>query len=228
MTKPSRRDFLKTGTAAALVYSCGAAASAQMQQVGSSGYPASKLQPFPLSCVRLSPGVFKEQADINTRYLDSLAVDRLLHSFRVTAGISSRAVPYGGWEDPTCELRGHFAGGHVLSALALASCTSADNSLKSRGGELVSGLAECQKRLGSGYLGAFPPDAFEHLVQGKAVWAPFYTYHKIMAGLLDIHQLAAHSDALPILEGMARWAATISVGSAPSNASTCCAPSTAG
>jgi uncharacterized protein len=201
----SRRDFLKAGTAAAVVYSCGTAAAAQIQQAGSDGYPASKLQPFPLSFVRLSPGVFKEQADINTRYLDSLAVDRLLHSFRMTAGISSRAVPYGGWEDPTCELRGHFAGGHVLSALALASCTSADSSLKARGGELVSALAECQQRMGSGYLGAFPPDLFEHLVQGKAVWAPFYTYHKIMAGLLDMHQLAANSDALPILEGMARW-----------------------
>jgi uncharacterized protein len=206
MAKQSRRDFLKTGTAAAIVYSCGTAASAQIQPVGSSGYPAGKLQPFPLSFVRLSPGVFKEQADINARYLDSLAVDRLLHSFRVTAGISSRAVPYGGWEDPTCELRGHFAGGHVLSALALASCTSADNSLKSRGDQLVAALAECQKRMGSGYLGAFPPELFEHLVQGKAVWAPFYTYHKIMAGLLDMHQLADNSDALPILEGMAGWA----------------------
>ena len=145
MAKQSRRDFLKTGTAAAVIYSCGTAASAQMQQMGSSGYPASKLQPFPLSFVRLSPGVFKEQADINTRYLDSLAVDRLLHSFRVTAGISSRAVPYGGWEDPTCELRGHFAGGHVLSALALASCTSADSSLKSRGDQLVVGTGRVSK-----------------------------------------------------------------------------------
>ena len=62
------------------------------------------------------------QEEINARYLDSLAVDRLLHTFRITAGISSTATPYKGWEEPTCELRGHFAGGHFLSAVALAVC----------------------------------------------------------------------------------------------------------
>src|SRR5579859_1255755 len=92
MARHSRRDFLKAGTAAAVVYACGTSAATPIQLAGS---PSNKLQPFPLSFVRLSPGIFKEQADINTRYLDSLAVDRLLHSFRLTAGISSRAVPYG-------------------------------------------------------------------------------------------------------------------------------------
>jgi alpha-glucosidase (family GH31 glycosyl hydrolase) len=76
------------------------------------GHPSGKLEPFPLASVRLAPGIFKEQEEINARYLDSLAVDRLLHPFQITAGISSSATPYKGWEDPTCELRGHFAGGH--------------------------------------------------------------------------------------------------------------------
>jgi len=48
---------------------------------------------------RLDPGIFKRQEEINARYLDSLTVDRLLHSFRVTAGISSSVTPYGGWEE---------------------------------------------------------------------------------------------------------------------------------
>jgi hypothetical protein len=38
------------------------------------------------------------------------------------------------------------------------------------------------------------------------VWAPFYTYHKIMAGLLDMYVLTGNTDALAITEGMARWA----------------------
>jgi DUF1680 family protein len=169
-------------------------------------HPAGRLDPFPLASVRLAPGIFREQEEINARYLDSLTVDRLLHSFRLTAGISSSATPYKGWEEPTCELRGHFAGGHFLSAVALASASSGNSVLKSRGDELVSGLASCQKKIGSRYLSAYPADLFEHLAQGKPVWAPFYTYHKIMAGLLDMHQLTGNTDALEIAEGMAQWA----------------------
>jgi len=43
----------------------------------------------------------------------------LLHTFRLTAGLPSSAEPLGEWEKPECELRGHFTGGHYLSACAL-------------------------------------------------------------------------------------------------------------
>jgi len=202
----SRRAFLEAGTAAALVRSSGAAAlSAPTLQNEPSGQSNGTWQPFPLDSVRLGSGVFREQADINARYLDSFSVDRLVHSFRLTAGMSSGATPYGGWEEPACELRGHFNGGHFLSAVALASVTSANSELKRRGDEVVAALAQCQKKMGSGYLSAFPPELFERLVKGQQVWAPFYTYHKIMAGLLDMHSLTGNADALPVAEGMARW-----------------------
>lgn len=165
-----------------------------------------QIVPFPLSRVRLAPGIFREQEEINARYLDSLAVNRLLYSFQATAGIASNATPYKGWEAPTCELRGHFNGGHFLSAVALASAASANADLKAKGDQLVAGLAQCQKKIGTGYLSAFPTDLFEHLTEGKQVWAPFYTYHKIMAGLLDMYVLTGNTDALEIAEGMGRWA----------------------
>jgi len=206
MTKSSRRDFLKTGAAAAVAAGLGDSTAAPILPADSAAQPAGNLVPFPLSAVRLRPGIFREQAEINERYLDSLADDRLLHSFRVTAGVSSSATPYGGWEDPACQLRGHFAGGHVLSALALAAASSGNTTFKARGEVLVSALAQCQKKIGTGYLSAFPPDLFQGLVQGKPVWAPFYTYHKIMAGLLDMHSLAGNSDALEVAQGMAGWA----------------------
>jgi DUF1680 family protein len=202
----SRRSFLKTSAGAAGLCLVGSSAVAYASLTDEPEHPAGRLEPFPLASVRLSPGIFKEQEEINARYLESLTVDRLLHSFRVTAGISSSATPYKGWEDPTCELRGHFAGGHFLSAVALASAGSGNTVLKSRGDELVSGLAACQKKIGTRYLSAYPTDLFEHLAQGKQVWAPFYTYHKIMAGLLDMHQLTGNSDALQIAEGMGQWA----------------------
>ena len=185
-------------------------------------------RPFPLASVRLAPGIFQEQEEINARYLDSLTVDRLLHSFRITAGIPSTATPYKGWEDPTCELRGHFAGGHFLSAVALASACSGNTVLKSRGDELVAGLDACQKKIGTRYLSAFPPELFEHLAQGKPVWAPFYTYHKIMAGLVDMYLHTGNADALADRRRHGPMGAGVHGGASASiSASACCAPSTA-
>ena len=206
MIDHSRRNFLKTSTAAIGLSLIRSLAQTEVLCADAPPYASARLTPFPLGSVRLAPGIFKEQAETNARYLDSLSVDRLLHSFRVTAGISSSATPYKGWEDPACELRGHFAGGHFLSAVALASATSGNEVLKRKGDELVSGLAQCQRKIGTRYLSAYPADLFEHLVQGKPVWAPFYTYHKILASLLDMYILAGNSEALQIAEGMAEWA----------------------
>ena len=206
MTDRSRRNFLKTSAGAAGLCLIGPSAAIHALVANEQEHPVGRLEPFPLASVRVAPGIFKEQEEINARYLDSLSVDRLLHSFRVTAGISSSVTPYKGWEDPTCELRGHFAGGHFLSAVALASAGSGNTVLKARGDQLVSGLAACQQKIGTRYLSAYPTDLFEHLAQGKPVWAPFYTYHKIMAGLLDMYQLAGNTDALQVAEGMAQWA----------------------
>jgi len=205
MTTHSRREFLKmsAGSAALRLVTPVAFTSSLPADTGEPG--SSRIVPFPLSSVRLGPGIFAEQAETNARYLDSLTTDRLLHSFRLTAGIPSGATPYKGWEDPTCELRGHFNGGHYLSAAALASATAGNSVLKARGDEVVGGLAQCQAKNGNGYVSAFPTTLFEHLQEGKPVWAPFYTYHKIMAGLLDMYVLTGNTDALKVAEGMAQW-----------------------
>lgn len=202
----SRRNFVKTSAGAAGLWLMGPSVAVQALTAVETEHPSGRLTPFPLASVRLTPGIFREQEEINARYLDSLAVDRLLHSFRITAGISSKAMPYQGWEAPDCELRGHFAGGHFFSAVALAFACSGNNVLKSRGDELVSGLDACQKKLSNGYVSAFPAELFEHLAQDKPVWAPFYTYHKTMAGLLDMYLYTGNTDALRVAEGMGQWA----------------------
>jgi uncharacterized protein len=78
-----------------------------------------KVLPFPNQQVRLLDGIFKQQMEINASYLHMLPNGRLAHMFRLTAGLPSTAKPLGGWENPDCELRGHFSGGHYLSAPAL-------------------------------------------------------------------------------------------------------------
>jgi DUF1680 family protein len=206
MVHYSRRSFLKTAATAAGASLVGPSTFSSEPCTENHEGDRNHLVPFPLASVRLQPGIFKEQEEINARYLDSLSVDRLLYSFHAIAGISSNAIPYKGWEAPTCELRGHFNGGHFLSAAALAFSGSDNADLKAKGDQVVAGLAECQRKVGTGYLSAFPTDLFERLAEGKRVWAPFYTYHKIMAGLLDMYVLTGNTDALEIAEGMARWA----------------------
>lgn len=163
------------------------------------------LTPFPMTQVRLLNGIIKQQSEINEKYLASLNTDRLLHSFRLTAGITSSAVPYGGWEKPDCELRGHFNGGHYLSAVALTYASSGNETLRKNGDVLVAELAKCQKSNRNGYLGAFPESGFETLAAGGKYWAPFYTYHKILAGLLDMYVHTGNELALQVAEGMADW-----------------------
>ncbi len=73
--------------------------------------------PFNLEDVRLLPGPFRHAMELDQKYILALDVDRLLHSFRLNAGLPSTARPLGGWEAPKGELRGHFTG-HYLSACA--------------------------------------------------------------------------------------------------------------
>jgi hypothetical protein len=162
-------------------------------------------QPFPLADVRLGAGPFRQAMEANLKYLDFLPADRMLHSFRVTAGLGSTAEPLGGWEKPDCELRGHFTGGHILTALALAHAATGEEAFQAKGDSMVAELAKCQKALGGGYLGAYPTELYDRLRDGRKVWAPFYTLHKIIAGHLDMYTYCGNTQALAVAENLARW-----------------------
>lgn len=161
--------------------------------------------PFNLKSVRLLDGPFKAAMERDLGYMMSLDNDRLLHMFRVTAGLPSKAEAYGGWEKADVELRGHTIG-HFLSASALMFASTGDARVKSKAEAIVAALAECQKALGpSGYLSAFPETFFDRVESVRTVWAPYYTIHKIMAGLVDMVEHCGSRQALDVVEGMARW-----------------------
>jgi DUF1680 family protein len=164
-----------------------------------------KVLPFPLKQVRLGDGPCKVAMEADRKYLLSLPPDRMLHTFRVNAGIASSAQALGGWEAPDCELRGHYAGGHYLSAYALMYASTGDEDLKKNANLVVAGLGQCQTALKSGYLSAFPVEFFDRLRERQRVWAPFYTIHKIMAGLLDMYLYCGNEQALDMVEKMAAW-----------------------
>jgi len=166
---------------------------------------ACKAQPFDLKYVRLLEGPFQEALERNRRYLHRLSPDRLLHTFRLNAGLPTSAEPLGGWERPECQLRGHFVG-HVLSACALAYSSTGDGDLLAKARSLVAELARCQAALGSGYLSAFPEEFIERAETGRRVWAPWYTLHKVLAGLLDVYLHGGDEQALDAARKMAAWA----------------------
>jgi hypothetical protein len=162
-----------------------------------------KAVPFPMPQVRLLPSIWKDTMEINRSYLYSLPNERLAHTFRLTAGIPSDADPLGGWEAPDGELRGHYIG-HYLSACALMHASTGDAFIAAKAQELVSMLALCQQK--DGYLGAYPTEFYDRLRRHEKVWAPFYTYHKIMAGLIDMYEHTGDRQALTMATRMADWA----------------------
>ncbi len=171
--------------------------------------PALKAYPFDSWQVRLTDGPFREAMERDLKYLLSLEPDRLLHSFRITAGLPSSATPYGGWEAPEVELRGHTLG-HYLSACAWMYSSTADQRLRKRMEIIVAELAKIQQAMSlrgfhEGYLAAFPEEFFDRVDAGQKVWAPYYTLHKIMAGLFDAHQHSANRQALEVLIKLADW-----------------------
>lgn len=65
---------------------------------------------------------------------------------------------------------------------------------------------------GKGFISAYPPDQFIMLEKGakygtrnNQVWAPYYTLHKILAGLMDIYQATGNQKALEIVVEMSDW-----------------------
>lgn len=65
-----------------------------------------------------------------------------------------------------------------------------------------------------GFLAAYPETQFLRLEEfctyggNRGIWAPYYTCHKIMAGLLDAHRLAGSSRALDVAAKLGDWIAS--------------------
>ncbi len=170
-------------------------------------------QPFQMNQVHLLPSRFQENMKRDSAWMMSVSVNSLLQSFCNTSGaFSSREGGYmtvkklGGWEALDCDLRGHITG-HLLSAYATLYAQTGSQAVKMKADSIVNGLAEVQQAYGrGGYLSAFAEGLIDRNIQGKSVWAPFYTLHKIVQGLIDQYQIAGNEKALEMAKGMGDWA----------------------
>lgn len=172
---------------------------------------------FNLQDVSIDEGPFKTAMEADARYLLTVEPDRLLADFREHAGLKAKAARYGGWE--SSGLAGHTLG-HYMSACAMQYASTGDKRFLDRVNYMVKELDECQVHRKSGYLGAIPgEDTLWSQVSAGDIrsrgfdlnggWSPWYTVHKIMAGLLDAYLYCDNKQALLIEKKMADWTAAV-------------------
>lgn len=172
-----------------------------------------KAKPFPLSRIKLLDSPFKDAMDRTCAYLRFLDPDRMLYSFRENYGLSTLdAEPLGGWEKPDGKLRGHSIG-HFLVALSQAYASTGDEVYKTKAEYIITELGKCQdlaisRGYSPGYLSAYGEWQFEELEQLQTypnIWAPYYTQHKIISGMLACYHHLESIKALDIAKKMGLW-----------------------
>ena len=170
---------------------------------------------FNLADVRLLKSPFRHAMEIDSAYLLSLSAQRLLHRFYANAGIYTKVPEYGGWE--SSGLSGHTLG-HYLSACSMMYASTGAPAFAERVRYIVGELARCQEARKTGYVGAIPNEdtLWAQVARGdirssgfdlNGGWSPWYTVHKVMAGLIDAYLYTDNKQALKIAEGMADWTA---------------------
>lgn len=169
-------------------------------------------EPFELDEVQILDTYYLAAQKSDIAFLKKMDTARLLAGFRTTAGIDTKGVrPYGGWEDSL--LGGHCVG-HYLTAIAQAVKVTGDKELKEKSQALITGLEECQKKLGTGFLfGAKVEDKEDvekqfDILEGKKkgeTWVPWYNMHKVLAGLVDTYKYTGNETALLIAEKLGDW-----------------------
>lgn len=174
------------------------------------------LQAFRLSEVELLDSPFKQAMERNATYLLSLDADRLLHNTRKYAGLQPKGELYGGWESQG--IAGHTLG-HYLTALSQQYAATGDERFRKRIDYIISEMAEAQRAYGDGYVGALPPLELATLrgfkegkVETKGAfnfkdggWVPWYTQHKVLAGLRDAWTLGGSAPAKEVTLRLANW-----------------------
>ncbi|MCQ2507824.1 MAG: glycoside hydrolase family 127 protein [Dorea sp.] len=166
------------------------------------------------SRVIFEAGPFADSQERMHQHLLSLDNDQLLYNHRLAAGLDTKgAPPMEGWDSPESNLRGHTTG-HYLSALALCYRTTKDERILAKAIDMVESLKDCQNSFEenalaqAGYLAGYPENQFDLLeafMPYPEIWAPYYTMHKLMAGLLDLYQYAGIEDAFTIAARLGDW-----------------------
>ncbi|MCD7782668.1 MAG: glycoside hydrolase family 127 protein [Firmicutes bacterium] len=141
----------------------------------------------------------------------------------------------GGWDDPEGLLRGHSLGHFISALSLAYSATGDESfreKLDYIVGELSALQSKSHGRprdfvtsctpedcgqdkwsrdpsvWGEGFISAYSPDQFallEKFTPYAKIWAPYYTLHKIIAGLIECYDRTGNETALKVSLGIADW-----------------------
>lgn len=164
-------------------------------------------------------------------YLKDFDIDRSVEGFRRTAGIGKNVSTYGSWE--TSLIAGHGIG-HYVSSIAqgykYSTAGAADEKLLQMSNDIIDALYDAQIKedgtvngaaVKKGYLFA-TTDAWRggRVVAGEGqfdnvesnrtnittqAWVPWYTMHKILAGLVDTYKFTGNERALEMAKELGDW-----------------------
>ena len=173
-----------------------------------------KAYAFSLRDVKLvGESPFKNAMQKDAAYLLEINPNRLLYRFYKNAHLPVKDSVYGGWESEG--LSGHTMG-HYLSACAMMYVSTGDKRFKEKVDYLVNELERCQQARKTGYIGAIPNEdtLWAKVARGdiksggfdlNGGWAPWYTVHKVMSGLLDAYLYCDNKKSVKLVTGMADW-----------------------
>ncbi|MBP3610264.1 MAG: glycoside hydrolase family 127 protein [Lachnospiraceae bacterium] len=203
------------------IYLPGASTGAENETIEETAMTAfSTYQSYPLDKVDVTDAYLTNAEDKDIEYLLSLDADRLLAGFRETAGLDMKgAKRYTGWES---SLIGGHTLGHYLTAVAQAVATlpsedARDAELTERLDYIIASLKECQDATGTGFIfGATIYNKsnielqFDNVESNKTnitseAWVPWYTMHKIIAGVIDVYKYTGNETALEVARGLGDW-----------------------
>ncbi len=177
----------------------------------------------PLTDIALDGGLFSESQEIGKDFLLSYDIDRLAVSlFRFSENIGKAPVDmnngYYGWENTGENGIGGHTYGHFMSACVNMYMQTGDERFKdivTRGVELLS-IAQSE----DGFVAGFSRKNLDYVFDNpndfwaggnndahlQGIWAPWYTIHKIMAGLIDAYEYMGIDEALVCAEKLASYA----------------------
>ncbi|MBR3700996.1 MAG: glycoside hydrolase family 127 protein [Clostridiales bacterium] len=171
-----------------------------------------------LNEITITDGRWKACEDKNALFLSSMDPERVLAGFKRTCRIKTDAKPYGGWENSL--IAGHGTG-HYFSSLGMriATLRGRENTSEleesiAKANAVVTGLKECQEKLGNGFLSAAtvqdednPYIQFD-VLEGKAEgqqWVPWYALHKVLQGIMDLWTYGHIAGACGTALALADW-----------------------
>lgn len=165
-----------------------------------------------MESVKLLSGIFKKSQDKGKEYLLFLDLDRLVAPFYEAVGKEPKKNRYGGWE--AMGISGHSLG-HWLSASSYMYEATKDEILLKKLFYAINELEIIQSFDEKGYLSGFPRKCFDTAFEGEfevsnfelaGHWVPWYSIHKVFAGLLDVYKITDNKKALDILIKLSDWA----------------------